>query len=863
MHQPPNPADLRQVPPTTPECARIRGMLRCFADGDLTAVPRRQVELHVHDCRTCALALARAEFEVLRLRRAFLGNWTAVSPGQGFARRTVDRLLRESSELLDRSAADGGAPSGPRPGADLKRRVLAQVSADLASAGAAIGRPSRGGRLRRLSSGWLAASTVAAALAVLLVAAIWQGAVDFAAAVRLSVVRAEETYSEHGQDLKRVRDGDGFGDGAVLRVGRAGSVEAEFNDASTTGRQPAAKIHLDGDSRLRLDGGTPLLVHGTIGVTTERPMSVRLGDGTDVELGAGQYQIEVSEAHSFDDMVSAGLAHARVEVLRGEPATMMRDSGAVQVVAVGQAASYSRGLAGIALENQPLPPAAIGINGGPREPLDETEYPDLVGRILDDLGNPVDSAAVTVSFLDRASPSGGPQYLRTRHLLTDSLGNYELPPGSGIRGGFAVVEVVPPAGRADLSVRAPAMQALLRNPGGPGYAVQSIALPATRPLTGVVLGPTGQRLPYVRLIPVVYDELLGRMWRWRPEALYSSHNGLFELAQLPMALPPHQSLGVVAFQDDFDLVFQPVPLPGSDTAANTALEVRMRPRRTVSLVELAGHGTCEIVEQPLDLPPGAGMRRYTVQCGSHSATSVEIGHGRLWLVVGQPSQQQRLLALRVDGNNRVRIDGESSIEFDEVFRDVVDVAGVGDALALAFESRFDGFRAGGTDEVSLWTLDPEGMHAPSVALFALSPRSVGKRVRFLGFSGGESGIQTDLSANEVEILAVSSLPDGTSRQVEAGSLLQNGRYQPIQLQHPGQVQLGPQWRPTGRSSSLLRFEPLTNGPTGLRPALFRHVSIGTSWVAADLPAGQYRVTNDLGQTLHSLSVPAGGMVLTP
>jgi len=28
MHQPPNPADLQRVPPGSPDCARVRGLLR-------------------------------------------------------------------------------------------------------------------------------------------------------------------------------------------------------------------------------------------------------------------------------------------------------------------------------------------------------------------------------------------------------------------------------------------------------------------------------------------------------------------------------------------------------------------------------------------------------------------------------------------------------------------------------------------------------------------------------------------------------------------------------------------------------------------------------------------------------------------
>ncbi|MFN8825545.1 MAG: zf-HC2 domain-containing protein, partial [Planctomycetota bacterium] len=66
LHQPPNPDDLRRLPPASPACAQVRGMLRDFADGDLSTTEVAHVENHLAGCRTCAVELARAEHEVLR-----------------------------------------------------------------------------------------------------------------------------------------------------------------------------------------------------------------------------------------------------------------------------------------------------------------------------------------------------------------------------------------------------------------------------------------------------------------------------------------------------------------------------------------------------------------------------------------------------------------------------------------------------------------------------------------------------------------------------------------------------------------------------------------------------------------------------
>src|SRR5262249_19753818 len=96
IHQPPNPADLEQSPPQTPECARVRGMLRDFVDHDLDETLTREGEDHVHVCRTCGLALARVECESYRLRSGFLGSWAVVGPRPGFSKRVVGRLLAET-----------------------------------------------------------------------------------------------------------------------------------------------------------------------------------------------------------------------------------------------------------------------------------------------------------------------------------------------------------------------------------------------------------------------------------------------------------------------------------------------------------------------------------------------------------------------------------------------------------------------------------------------------------------------------------------------------------------------------------------------------------------------------------------------
>jgi hypothetical protein len=114
FHQPPNPDDLRRVPPTGPVCARFRGMMRDFADGDMAPADRFAVEEHVHACHVCAVELARAEHEVMRLRRGYAEvrraeAATTKGPRPGFAARVVQRLIdEEGSEANEtgRESAD-------------------------------------------------------------------------------------------------------------------------------------------------------------------------------------------------------------------------------------------------------------------------------------------------------------------------------------------------------------------------------------------------------------------------------------------------------------------------------------------------------------------------------------------------------------------------------------------------------------------------------------------------------------------------------------------------------------------------------------------------------------------------------------
>jgi anti-sigma factor RsiW len=100
LHQPPNPEDLRRVPPANPTCARVRGLLRDFVDGDLARDLCVEVEEHAHRCRVCAVELSRAEHERLIVCRAFAALARGERPlAPGFSARVVQRLVLDETSL--------------------------------------------------------------------------------------------------------------------------------------------------------------------------------------------------------------------------------------------------------------------------------------------------------------------------------------------------------------------------------------------------------------------------------------------------------------------------------------------------------------------------------------------------------------------------------------------------------------------------------------------------------------------------------------------------------------------------------------------------------------------------------------------
>ncbi len=860
MHQPPDPRELRQSVPASSMCARMRSLLRDFADADLPLEQRAEVETHVHGCRDCGLALSRSEFEVLRLRRAFGDGWEQAAPRQGFARRTLARILFESPELaieaaLAADAADAAAAAAlvdddkdtrspmvrhAAPQIDLARRVVARASAEL--------RANRQATHRR-ARGWLLFASLAAAVLVAVLGFVWQNVVEVTANVRLSVVAADQVWRAANGNLLRLGPGDGLGEGAVLRIDAEGSLDAEWYDASVIGQQPAAQLRLRGDCNLHVAEQLQLL-HGSLEVYSQRPMSVLLGDGTSVELGAGLYHISVTEQMGpYDDLLaSAGNIGVRIEVHNGEVARLDRESGNAAVIGAGQVGRYSRGMAGIAVENQPVPQSFGPLAGASgRRPIEAPDHPDLRGVVLDTFGAPVANALVRLSF---AASTG----LMARQLVTDALGAYELPTGSGVREGYALVQIAPPVGRVDLAFLPQDAHALMPVDGG-GFQLPTAILGRSVLLRGRILGDTQDR-SNARVVPCLYDEALGQVWPWLDGAVSADRDGRFAFAGLPTRLLPHQVPCALVFHPLGDVVFQAIPLPGTTAAVAGELRVSSPPLRDLVLRGLPPSRSSVVLEEVVGMPPGSAVRRHVALAdGSGVANGMRVGRGRLWLEAGSVVRPM-LQPIASAGPGMADVGGEL-IDRVSVLPPLESVPGVdGNSLEIAVQSRFSEAQAEPSQGHELLVQNGFGSQLGQVQVYALRVRvNGGVHARFLGLTHANGSLRLALKAGEFELLAFRSDGTGYSR-VNIASLqdASRQRLEVLRVQSTGGAQLSALLT---QSQQTLRtvWQPLDVGLCGARAVGYRILNEMDGWMARDLPSGDYQVLDELGRSFRVHVLP--------
>jgi len=666
---------------------------------------------------------------------------------------------------------------------------------------------------------------------------IWGDVFEMRGVTRFSVRVAEDTWREDGDIRERVGAGSGVGAGAKLVVGDGGSATFEYHDDNAKEPQPAALITMEGGT-LSLRDGYPLLHEGAMGVAAHRAMVMTLADGTRVELGAGQYRIDAVELESLDRLLAeAAELGVSVEVVDGEPAKITRpDQLGERTIAVGQVGRFS-GSPGIALEG-PSPTEPTTFAGpGSRQPT--RPEPDLIASVVDPYGPLADSS---VQLLYRHSG-----HQTTASLFTDSFGEFVLGPGSGLQGKFVVAQVSPPPHRSDLGVTAPNAYAI--EPVGGGYELRRpLGLSTSREMVGRVTDRGQQPLGGVRVLPCLYDELLGLILPWF-EVRHSDNNGRFTMVRLPAGLPPHQRLALIALHPDYEPVFQPIPLPNSPAADVLQLQIELPELRTVTLSGLPPGVEVLLFEEVLGLPGLAARRRLVTVQSTGRVPGLRFGSGQLWM----GSSGDRLRPLRPSGvaNAAVGIELQLTAEparpFGVVFRDLVAVDRTDVLLAHGF--RHERFRRVQGIPSNLFVME-FGMRAAQTHVFALSAASSGGvAARFLGIQTADmrQRFEVDLGAGEVELLAVSALNGRLAYADLRGSGRRAG-LPTMSLQLLGRAQLGVMARPPGEPLLPLRFEPTEDGPLGSRPVLYRFATARAGWMVTGLPQGDYLVTDNRGRS---------------
>lgn len=840
LHQPPNPEDLRRFPPGGATCARVRGLMRDFVDGELEAEAATAVEEHVHDCRTCNLALARAEHELLIVTSAFPRLETAVPPG--FASAVTARLMQEDRDLADECPDESlGGHASSRSGA---RR-------------SAAGRVAAAARFLVSMPGSLMLSVML--LAGLVLVQSFAGAGDDAypeRVARLVITGAVDTHGLFGDRRLRLSSGDGVGDDQLVWVGAGGAAQADWHDNSE-GRQPAARFQLGGNAVVRLHDGEPVLVNGKLQVEARRPFSFAVADGSRLELGEGEYLLSAESSSGDRWDPSAGAPsdlQVGVEVLHGDGARILRENAPSIFVGAGSIGLYSGGEVfvktttppeGNARGEVPVPPAS-----GPGT---------FRGVVWERNGLPAIGADVLISYRSAGLVHSTSRTVNASGIFTFDTGVPGAPPHC--ESPFAVLQVVPPMHRQELGLVPPDAYRLGRN-GRHVHLHDSVVVDTSQVFTGQVVDDAGEPVLGVRMIPLVVDELFGCVLPWPEGQVATTDTGVFSISRLPARLPPHQHLAVVLMHPALAPTVVTVPRRGSSVANEFWGRIESPRLRSVRLHSMPIEATVQVWQDIEGLPAGSAARLYTAQTDEFGIVEslMVAERGRLYMR-RVDSPQQTLRELRLDGPN-----GPPSyypaLGASQQFRDVFETSQVlpGTSLALAGTFRHQHIHTTNPAQARLEIYMTEaltGGNVPAAQVFALQPGGPrGRaRTRFLGFTSMGGSLSYDIHSHDLGILAIA--PNGATAEVELGDLL--GQQGWIHVDSPGRVLIDSTLRPpVGAAQRVVsvRFEPVT-AMSGLKPVMRRFASDSTSWEVGELPPGDYRAT--IGDQTFLVTVVAGGV----
>lgn len=563
-HQPASPRDLERFPPSSAECARVRGLLRDFVDDDLPAVAKQRIEAHVHGCRACNLALSRCESELQQIRAALAEcDRRRLAPPASFAPGLMERISTEAA-----MHASYEPPTG------FTRRVMDRVARETTGGPQVIHRPWR--VLPRIG--------VAAAAAVLTVvgAALWwhwtqpeESAGDVVAARQVRLVGGAAVAA--GQRLR----GD-----EELATGVEGKLAIRLRGS----RRGAGTVQLDAEGSVRLtDDGLELLT-GDAEVTVEASMLVRVAEAGTVRLGPGQFEISSVAVRHQDGRagrrVQVAVTDGTAEVVLGE------DS---QEVSSGQVAYYSS-FGGLRVGRYGGRDLVYSSRAAAQQPTTPTTpaapTPEPFGQLLDPFtSEPIAGASVM---------------LRTMHGVqrhtTDAEGRFAFDGVEQLQGQFAVLQAWPPAGAVNLAEVAPTPLYL----GGQEQGLRRFFFGRGMQLQGRLLDAE-QRIPSRAWVQACrIDELFGFAAPLGGRVPSLDGGGAFRIAGLPIYSGPYQTLVLLAAQDGV----RPRVVLARDRgprSADAALELRLPQAQRVTLTGFPASTTLQFLMPIEDLPPGQAV----------------------------------------------------------------------------------------------------------------------------------------------------------------------------------------------------------------------------------------------------------------
>ncbi|MGK0300080.1 MAG: hypothetical protein ACI89X_000948 [Planctomycetota bacterium] len=851
MYQPPNPEDMRRLPPASPSCARVRAKLRDYADGDLAIVDVASVDEHMQGCRLCAVELARAEHEVLRLRLAFedVRVEQETDPKYAlrsdFAARVVEQLVLTDADAVDVSSGDASSVDNSS-GVSHSRNASAAVAVTREEAGAKSRKSTRREREYSFTS---PAGMLVAGLFALVALVIGARVMDLTVGQpepvhRLVILSAEDCLDANRQVLD---GGDIVGNDDGLWA-RSGTAKVEWSDDSERA-QPAATIEVMQGGELKFSRSGPMLVDGQVRVETNRRVMIPMSDGSHLALGKGEYLITAIPADMVDrdfgpdgdDPWGTASRHVRIEieVISGDDARILRSGVSTGIVAVGDSANYQGG--GRTYIYPSHTPGGIYV-GGDRKPAPAPPAGanwHLDGHVMGPSGQPSVGATVGITYV-----AGEGKYSDVQS--TGANGGFSSSTHKPVDTKFGVAFSVPNGQRSDLGLVAPDAVPLLIN-GAVAQLERPLSIGYSTSVSAMVTDDLGVPRFGVQVVPLIIDELFGSVYAIELKKVVSAQNGRFIISQLPAYLPRHQRLALLLSHELLETVVVPVPVRGS-VLASLENQTHVMPRlRFVGLVSLPLSSAVTILEEIPGLPVGSAVVRRVVQANNIGfVPQVRVGSGRIWMhsnSVG--SRLYEMLEQSTGQNFTLLIPAANWVNYKERLRPFENLAGT--QVSLESSIRHEVIQV---DEIpnivqslALHVTDAslKDVRRAQVFAVALSPRVGDPDTRFLGFTG-DTGVLSlgAVKANEdVFVIGPGGGLAWASRPTTVASIaLPLG----LQLEATGRVLLGESLRPAPASTD--RFVKITfyRDPNevleGMQPVAVRFAT-DDHWEMSALPAGSY------------------------